>query len=294
MSSEKNQYSATQEDTNKMAVPDATTAYLTTIGKVPGCSIEEEIECTIRAANGDLKARNRLIESNLRLVIKNAKKYVASGIPLLDLIQEGTIGLEKAIDKFDYTLGFKFSTYATYWIKQNISRAVDDKSRTIRLPVHMVNNMNKIRKAQNSFFFKHGVEPTLEEIAEEADLSLDIVNMIYSYIQGPISIEEQISNNDDATVGDFIADSDSVNPFSAATNALLQKDLVKVFDKVLTDREKQVMVMRYGLNNGRPMTMEEIGDVFDLSKERIRQIEKGAIDKLKNSGKEIDKLKEYY
>lgn len=277
------------------SMEDSTRLYLASIGEVPICSIEEEIECTIKAFNKDKNARNRLIEANMRLVVSIAKKYLASGMPLLDLIQEGAVGLNRAIDKFDYRKGYKFSTYATYWIKQSISRSVADKSRIIRIPVHMIEFIGKMKKAQGELFREIGRDPTPEEISKYMNVPLKTVLNAIKMTQGVISAETPISTSSDdkeATVIDFVP-SDMDDPIEAATRSVLKDELIKVLS-VLDNREKEIIIMRFGLDNqdGKPRTLDEVGEFFGVTKERIRQIEHDAIKKLKKSD-EVTRLKTY-
>lgn len=261
---------------------DSTRLYLISIGQVPLCSPEEEIECTIRIKDKDELAKNRLIEANMRLVVSVAKKYVYSGISLADLIQEGVLGLNKAIDKFDYTKGFKFSTYATYWIKQSISRAVADKSRVIRIPVHMVEFVNKMKKAQGKYFYENGREATPEELAAYMKAPLKTVLNALKVTQALVSLETPMSEGEDSTVGDFIPD-EADDPIETAIKSVLKDDLIKSF-AILDDREKGILIMHYGLDNpdGVPKDFDEIGAYYGVTKERIRQIENTALKKLKD------------
>lgn len=277
--------SAGMEENYVSDMEDSTRYYLTTIGQVPVCGPEEEIECTIRALRGDQQAKNRLVECNLRMVVSAAKKYMGCGLPLIDLIQEGTIGLIKATNKFDYRLGNKFSTYATYWIKQGISRAVANYAKLIRVPVHMVETVNKVRKAKNKLYFKFWREPTIEEIAEYLELPVRTIQNVFKTYKEIIPLEQPINDEDDgATIQDFIHD-DSVNPIDTAVNSVLHDDLMKILKETLNERELNVIMMRFGLDNEDrvPKTLDEVGAEYDVTKERIRQIEYSAFQKLSES-----------
>lgn len=271
-----------QEITSEM--DNSTHLYLVSVGNVPLCSIEEEIECTIRIKSHDENARKRLIEANLRLVVSIAKKYTYSGIPLIDLIQEGVLGLTKAIDKFDYSKGFKFSTYATYWIKQNISRAIADKSQIIRIPVHMTEFIAKMKKAQAEFFLAYNRDATPEELAEWMDVSLKTVENAIQVTQSIISLETPIGDGENSTVGDFIPLEEKNSPIDEAIRSVLRDELIKSFD-ILDNREKGILVMHFGLDNadGAPKSLDYISEYYNVTKERIRQIENEAIKKLGNS-----------
>ena len=272
-------------------VNDSVKIYLKEIGRVPLLKPQEEVEIAkqIEAAkaSGDEEARKeaeqRLINANLRLVISIAKKYAGRGMPFLDLIQEGNMGLIKAVEKFDYTKGFKFSTYATWWIRQAITRAIADQARTIRIPVHMVETINKITRAQRQLVQELGRDPTAEEISKQLDgaLSADRIREIQRINQEPVSLETPIGEEDDSRLSDFVEDKETLSPSEYTTNSLLKQELYEVM-KELTDREEQVLRLRYGLDDNHPRTLEEVGKVFNVTRERIRQIEAKAIKKLRH------------
>ena len=265
--------------------------YLKEIGKVPLLSAEEEIELAQRMADGDIEARRRLAEANLRLVVSIAKRYVGRGMLFLDLIQEGNLGLIKAVEKFDYTKGYKFSTYATWWIRQAITRAIADQARTIRIPVHMVDTINKLSRASRHFLQELGREPSVEEIAEEMNMPLDKVREIMKIAQEPVSLETPIGEEEDSHLGDFIPDNDAPAPSEAASFMLLKEQLVDVLN-TLTSREEKVLRLRFGLDDGRARTLEEVGKEFNVTRERIRQIEAKALRKLRHPTRS-KKLKDY-
>ena len=276
---------------NSAKVNDPVRMYLKEIGVVPLLSNEEEKELAIAVENGDLEAKQRLAEANLRLVVSIAKRYVGRGMQFLDLIQEGNMGLMKAVDKFDYSKGFKFSTYATWWIRQAITRAIADQARTIRIPVHMVETINKLVREQRNLLQELGQDPTPEQIAERMDMTPDKVREILKIAQEPVSLETPIGEEDDSHLGDFIEDQDAVAPDDAASYILLQEQIEDVFT-CLTDREQQVLILRFGLKDGKPRTLEEVGQHFNVTRERIRQIEGKALTKLRNRGKR-DKIKDF-
>lgn len=265
--------------------------YLKEIGKVPLLSAEEEIELAQRMADGDIEARRRLAEANLRLVVSIAKRYVGRGMLFLDLIQEGNLGLIKAVEKFDYTKGYKFSTYATWWIRQAITRAIADQARTIRIPVHMVETINKLIRASRHLLQELGREPSVEEIAEEMNMPLDKVREIMKIAQEPVSLETPIGEEEDSHLGDFIPDNDAPAPSEAASFMLLKEQLVDVLN-TLTSREEKVLRLRFGLDDGRARTLEEVGKEFNVTRERIRQIEAKALRKLRHPTRS-KKLKNY-
>ena len=262
-------------------IDDPVKVYLKEIGRVPLLTPEEEIELAERMAQGDPYARKRLSEANLRLVVSIAKRYVGRGMQFLDLIQEGNLGLIKAVEKFDHTKGFKFSTYATWWIRQAITRAIADQARTIRIPVHMVETINKVKKVSSQLLHKNGHDPTAEEIAEELDMPLDKVREIMRVAQEPVSLETPIGEEEDSHLGDFIPDDDAPAPADAASHTLLREELEEVLS-TLTPREKKVLELRFGLVDGRNRTLEEVGKEFNVTRERIRQIEAKALRKLRH------------
>lgn len=264
-----------------ISIEDPVRMYLKEIGKVPLLSAEEEIELAKRMADGDEEAKKRLAEANLRLVVSIAKRYVGRGMLFLDLIQEGNLGLIKAVEKFDYQKGFKFSTYATWWIRQAITRAIADQARTIRIPVHMVETINKVKKVSSQLLHRNGHEPTADEIAEELDMPVDKVREIMRVAQEPVSLETPIGEEEDSHLGDFIPDEDAPVPAEAASHTLLKEQLSGVL-KSLTPREEKVLRLRFGLEDGRPRTLEEVGKEFNVTRERIRQIEAKALRKLRH------------
>lgn len=262
-------------------INDPVRMYLKEIGRVPLLSAEEEIEYAERIEQGDEEAKRRLAEANLRLVVSIAKRYVGRGMLFLDLIQEGNMGLIKAVEKFDYRKGFKFSTYATWWIRQAITRAIADQARTIRIPVHMVETINKLIRVSRQLLQDLGREPLPEEIAEEMNLSTEKVREIMKIAQEPVSLETPIGEEDDSHLGDFIEDQDALAPSDAAAYELLKEQLEDVLD-TLTEREENVLRLRFGLDDGRTRTLEEVGKVFGVTRERIRQIEAKALRKLRH------------
>ncbi|KMY43732.1 RNA polymerase sigma factor RpoD [Bacillus sp. FJAT-27916] len=274
-------------DLNDLSVPpgvkinDPVRMYLKEIGRVDLLSAEEEILLAERIEEGDEEAKRRLAEANLRLVVSIAKRYVGRGMLFLDLIQEGNMGLIKAVEKFDYRKGFKFSTYATWWIRQAITRAIADQARTIRIPVHMVETINKLIRVQRQLLQDLGREPSPEEIAEEMDLTPEKVREILKIAQEPVSLETPIGEEDDSHLGDFIEDQDATSPSDHAAYELLKEQLEDVLD-TLTDREENVLRLRFGLDDGRTRTLEEVGKVFGVTRERIRQIEAKALRKLRH------------
>jgi RNA polymerase primary sigma factor len=274
-------------DLNDLSVPpgikinDPVRMYLKEIGRVPLLSAEEEIELAKRIEQGDEEAKRRLAEANLRLVVSIAKRYVGRGMLFLDLIQEGNMGLIKAVEKFDHNKGYKFSTYATWWIRQAITRAIADQARTIRIPVHMVETINKLIRISRQLLQELGREPTAEEIAAEMDMSPDKVREILKIAQEPVSLETPIGEEDDSHLGDFIEDQDALAPADAAAYELLKEQLEDVLD-TLTEREENVLRLRFGLDDGRTRTLEEVGKVFGVTRERIRQIEAKALRKLRH------------
>ncbi len=269
------------DSSDVMAIDDPVKVYLKDIGRVPLLSSEEEIELAIRIGNNDEQAKKRLSEANLRLVVSIAKRYVGRGMQFLDLIQEGNLGLIKAVEKFDYTKGFKFSTYATWWIRQAITRAIADQARTIRIPVHMVETINKVKKVSSQLLHKNGHEPTAEEIALELDMQVEKVREIMRVAQEPVSLETPIGEEEDSHLGDFIPDEEAPAPADAASHTLLKEQLAEVLS-TLTPREAKVLSLRFGLEDGHPRTLEEVGKEFDVTRERIRQIEAKALRKLRH------------
>ena len=267
--------------TEGISIDDPVKVYLKEIGRVPLLSAEEEIELATRMGQGDNYARKRLSEANLRLVVSIAKRYVGRGMQFLDLIQEGNLGLIKAVEKFDYTKGFKFSTYATWWIRQAITRAIADQARTIRIPVHMVETINKVKKVTSQILHKNGHDPSAEEIAAELDMPVDKVREIMRVAQEPVSLETPIGEEEDSHLGDFIQDDDAPAPAEVASNTLLKEQLGDVLG-TLTDREEKVLRLRFGLEDGRSRTLEEVGKEFNVTRERIRQIEAKALRKLRH------------
>lgn len=266
---------------NSAKVNDPVRMYLKEIGVVHLLSNEEEKELAIAVENGDLEAKQRLAEANLRLVVSIAKRYVGRGMQFLDLIQEGNMGLMKAVDKFDYSKGFKFSTYATWWIRQAITRAIADQARTIRIPVHMVETINKLVREQRNLLQELGQDPTPEQIAERMDMTPDKVREILKIAQEPVSLETPIGEEDDSHLGDFIEDEVIENPVDYTTRVVLREQLDEVLD-TLTDREENVLRLRFGLDDGKMRTLEDVGKVFNVTRERIRQIEAKALRKLRH------------
>ncbi|MBE6741571.1 MAG: RNA polymerase sigma factor RpoD [Ruminococcaceae bacterium] len=270
---------------------DPVKVYLKEIGRIPLLTAEEEIELAIKISEDDEKAKKRLAEANLRLVVSIAKRYVGRGMQFLDLIQEGNLGLIKAVDKFDYTKGFKFSTYATWWIRQAITRAIADQARTIRIPVHMVETINKVKKAKSQLLHISGHEPTPEEIAEYLEMPVEKVREILRVAQDPVSLETPIGEEEDSHLGDFIPDDEALAPADAASMSLLKEQLAEVL-KTLTPREEKVLSLRFGLDDGNPKTLEEVGKEFNVTRERIRQIEAKALRKLRHPSRS-KKLKDF-
>lgn len=262
-------------------INDPVRMYLKEIGRVSLLTAEEEVELALRIEDGDQEAKQKLAEANLRLVVSIAKRYVGRGMQFLDLIQEGNMGLMKAVEKFDHTKGFKFSTYATWWIRQAITRAIADQARTIRIPVHMVETINKLIRIQRQLLQDLGREPTPEEIGAEMDLPTEKVREILKIAQEPVSLETPIGEEDDSHLGDFIEDQDATSPAEHAAYELLKEQLESVLD-TLTDREENVLRLRFGLDDGRTRTLEEVGKVFGVTRERIRQIEAKALRKLRH------------
>ncbi len=274
-----------------VSIEDPVRMYLKEIGKVPLLSAEREIELAQRMEDGDEDAKKELAEANLRLVVSIAKRYVGRGMLFLDLIQEGNLGLIKAVEKFDYHKGYKFSTYATWWIRQAITRAIADQARTIRIPVHMVETINKLIRVSRPLLQELGREPTPEEIAKELDMPVDRVREILKISQEPVSLETPIGEEEDSHLGDFIQDDNVPVPAEAAAQTLLKEQLDEVLD-TLTDREQKVLRLRFGMNDGRARTLEEVGKEFDVTRERIRQIEAKALRKLRHPSRSR-KLRDY-
>ena len=274
-----------------VSIDDPVKVYLKEIGSFPLLTLDEEIELAEKILQGDEKSKKRLAEANLRLVVSIAKRYVGRGMLFLDLIQEGNLGLIKAVEKFDHTKGFKFSTYATWWIRQAITRAIADQARTIRIPVHMVETINKVKKVQSQLLHKNGQEPSVEDLAEELDMPQDKVREILKVAQEPISLESPIGAEEDSHLGDFIPDYDAPVPEEAATHTLLKEQLNEVLS-TLTPREAKVLSLRFGIEDGRPRTLEEVGKEFNVTRERIRQIEAKALRKLRHPSRN-KKLKDF-
>ena len=274
-----------------ISIEDPVRMYLKEIGKVPLLSAEEEIDLARRMSEGDESAKKRLAEANLRLVVSIAKRYVGRGMLFLDLIQEGNLGLIKAVEKFDYQKGFKFSTYATWWIRQAITRAIADQARTIRIPVHMVETINKLIRVSRQLLQEEGREPTPDEIAEEMGISVEKVREILKIAQEPVSLETPIGEEEDSHLGDFIPDDDAPAPAEAASFTLMKEQLLDVLD-TLTPREEKVLRLRFGLDDGHQRTLEEVGREFKVTRERIRQIEAKALRKLRHPSRS-KKLKDY-
>ena len=284
-------------DPMDLSVPDGVSLadpirmYLKEIGKIPLLSTDEEIELAKRMENGDEEARKRLAEANLRLVVSIAKRYVGRGMQFLDLIQEGNLGLIKAVEKFDYRKGYKFSTYATWWIRQAITRAIADQARTIRIPVHMVETINRLIRASRQMVQELGREPTPEELARKLDMPVERVREIKKISQDPVSLETPIGEEEDSHLGDFIQDDNVMVPADQAAFTLLHEQLMESLE-TLSEREQQVLRLRFGLDDGRPRTLEEVGRVFHVTRERIRQIEAQALRKLRHPSRS-KKLKDY-
>ena len=282
----------TQDDTFEgINIDDPVRMYLREIGRIDLLTYDEELELAKKILKGDEEAKQKLAEANLRLVVSIAKKYVGRGMLFLDLIQEGNMGLIKAVEKFDYEKGFKFSTYATWWIRQSITRAIADQARTIRIPVHMVETINKLIRTSRHLLQRLGREPTPEELSEELELPIDKVMEIQKIAQDPVSLETPIGEEDDSHLGDFIQDEDSPAPQDAAAYTLLKEQLEEVMS-TLTPREAKVLRLRFGLNDGKARTLEEVGKEFDVTRERIRQIEAKALRKLRHPSRS-KKLKDY-
>ena len=274
-----------------VSIDDPVKVYLKEIGSFPLLSLEEEVELAEKILHNDDHAKKKLAEANLRLVVSIAKRYVGRGMLFLDLIQEGNLGLIKAVEKFDHTKGFKFSTYATWWIRQAITRAIADQARTIRIPVHMVETINKVKKVQSQLLHKNGQEPSVEDLAAELDMPQDKVREILKVAQEPISLESPIGEEEDSHLGDFIPDYDAPVPEEAATHTLLKEQLNEVL-ATLTPREAKVLSLRFGIEDGRPRTLEEVGKEFNVTRERIRQIEAKALRKLRHPSRN-KKLKDF-
>lgn len=272
---------ARYDDLGEGRLDDPVRMYLKEIGKIKLLTPEEELETAKRMAEGDEEARKRMSEANLRLVVSIAKRYVGRGMQLLDLIQEGNLGLMKAVEKFDYTKGYKFSTYATWWIRQSITRAIADQARTIRIPVHMVETINRVLRTSHSMVQTLGREPTTEEVAKELHMDVPKVEEIMKIAQEPVSLETPVGEEEDSHLGDFIQDDDASQPSEEASYTLLREQLEDVL-ATLTPREQQVLRMRFGLQDGKPHTLEEVGKEFDVTRERIRQIESKALRKLRH------------
>lgn len=274
-----------------VSIDDPVKIYLKEIGRVPLLSPDEEVDLAIRISQGDVAAKKRLSEANLRLVVSIAKRYLGRGMQFLDLIQEGNLGLIKAVEKFDHTKGFKFSTYATWWIRQAITRAIADQARTIRIPVHMVETINKVKNVSSQLLHQNGHEPSADDIAAELDMPVDKVREIMRVAQEPVSLETPIGEEEDSHLGDFIPDDDAPAPQDAASHTLLKEQLSDVLS-TLTSREEKVLRLRFGLEDGRSRTLEEVGREFNVTRERIRQIEAKALRKLRHPSRS-KKLKDF-
>lgn len=272
-------------------VTDPVRMYLKEIGRIPLLTFEQEVELAKRLEKGDMSAHKKLVESNLRLVVSIAKKYVGRGMSLLDLIQEGNQGLIRAVEKYDWTKGFKFSTYATWWIRQAITRAIADQARTIRVPVHMVENINRFMRTQRKMMQKLGRQPTPEEIAKELEIEPDKAREIIKISQHPTSLDTPVGDDEDSFLGDFVHDTTAPTLYDSASRGLLKEQLNTVLD-TLTDREKRVIEERFGLKDGKPKTLEEVGKMFSVTRERIRQIEAKALRKLRHPSRG-NKLRDY-
>lgn len=273
---------AKEKGKNKIVITDdPVRMYLKEIGRIPLLTFEEEVKLAKKIEEGDELAKDKLAEANLRLVVSIAKRYVGRGMQFLDLIQEGNMGLIKAVDKFEHKKGFKFSTYATWWIRQAITRAIADQARTIRIPVHMVETINKLVRAQRQLVQELGRDPLPEEVAELMNMDVEKVREVQKIAQEPVSLETPIGEEEDSHLGDFIPDEEILSPSDAATNTMLREQLISVLD-TLTDRERKVLALRFGLDDGRTRTLEEVGQAFDVTRERIRQIEAKALRKLKH------------
>lgn len=271
-------------DKSGTSLDDPVKIHLREIGKIPLLTAEEEIQLAEKIAAGDEQARDRLITANMRLVVSIAKHYVGRGMPLLDLIQEGYSGLIKAVEKFDHTKGYKFSTYATWWIRQSITRAIADQARTIRIPVHMVETITRVKKAQNKLLHENGHEPTIDEVAQELNLSTDRVREIIRIAQDPVSLEAPVGEEEDSYLGDFIPDEDAPAPIDTAMQSVFKDELNKALN-TLPEREREVLKFRYGVGYDRSHTLEEVGRQFKVTRERIRQIEAKALRKLRSQSK---------
>ena len=278
-------------NTDGISIDDPVKVYLKEIGRVPLLSAEEEVELAIKMSQGDVAAKKRLSEANLRLVVSIAKRCVGRGMQFLDLIQEGNLGLIKAVEKFDHTKGFKFSTYATWWIRQAITRAIADQARTIRIPVHMVETINKVKKVNSQLLHENGHEPTNEQIAEKLEMPVEKVREIMRVAQEPVSLETPIGEEEDSHLGDFIPDEDAPAPSDVASHTMLKEQLAEVLS-TLTPREEKVLRLRFGLEDGRSRTLEEVGKEFNVTRERIRQIEAKALRKLRHPSRS-KKLKDF-
>ena len=277
--------------TKDLTINDPVRMYLKEIGQIKLLSMDEELELADRIIAGDESAKNRLAEANLRLVVSIAKRYVGRGMLFLDLIQEGNIGLMKAVDKFDVTKGYKFSTYATWWIRQAITRAIADQARTIRVPVHMVETINKLARIQRQLTLELNREPTEEELSKKMGISVDKIREIYKISQEPVSLETPIGEEDDSHLGDFVPDERNMSPEEYATNEMLKDEISEVL-LTLTEREEKVIRLRFGLEDGKSRTLEEVGQMFGVTRERIRQIEAKALRKLRHPSRSR-KLKDY-
>jgi RNA polymerase primary sigma factor len=288
---EENLVLSDEEITKDININDPVRMYLKEIGRISLLSTEEELELSVKIANGDEMAKNILAESNLRLVVSIAKRYVGRGLLFLDLIQEGNIGLMKAVEKFDYGKGYKFSTYATWWIRQAITRALADQARTIRVPVHMVETINKMARVQRQMTLELNREPSEEELAEKMGITVEKVREVMKISQDPVSLDTPIGEEDDSHLGDFIKDERNLSPEEFATNEMLKDEISQVLE-TLTEREEKVIRLRFGLEDGKPRTLEEVGQMFGVTRERIRQIEAKALRKLRHPSRSR-KLRDY-
>ena len=288
---EENKNAEAEPQVEEYGTGDPVRMYLREIGKVPLLTQEQELELAKRIAQGDQEAAKQMTEANLRLVVSIAKRYVGRGMQLLDLIQEGNLGLLKAVEKYDFTKGFKFSTYATWWVRQAITRALADQARTIRIPVHMVETMNKLTQCSRKLQQELGREPTVEELSKAMRLTPERINEIRQMCMEPVSLESPVGEEDDSHLGDFIEDNTGSQPADAVSQAMLRQQLMEILD-TLSEREAKVLRLRYGLDDGRPRTLEEVGKEFNVTRERVRQIEAKALRKIRNPNRS-NKLRDF-